>query len=114
LFTIDGHEWPHEPYMKGADLVSTMEFGGSEVINAYLNGGAGGPNKVVGEYMWKNQRPAYMNAGQWGLFRVLPAGDRQILPLTTQEPETHTTEADAPGAPTRTSLSERVQAVPTR
>ena len=36
LFTVDGHEWPHEPYMKGADLVSTMEFGGSEVINAYL------------------------------------------------------------------------------
>lgn len=28
LFTIDGHEWPHEPYMQGADQVSTMEFGG--------------------------------------------------------------------------------------
>ena len=39
LFTLDGHEWPHEPYMVGADQVSTMEFGGSEVINAYLTGG---------------------------------------------------------------------------
>ncbi len=28
LFTVDGHEWPHEPYMVGADQVSTMEFGG--------------------------------------------------------------------------------------
>jgi len=95
LFTVDGHEWPHEPYMKGADLVSTMEFGGSEVINAYLNGGAGGPNKVVGDYLWKNQRPSHMNAGHWGLFKVLPAGDRRILPLTPQGPETRT--AGEPG-----------------
>ena len=110
LFTVDGHEWPHEPYMKGADLVSTMEFGGSEVINAYLHGGAGGPNKVVGDYLWKNQRPAYMNAGQWGLFKVLPAGDRQIQPLTPQPPETRTagqpgsvsiTPADGPTEPGR-------------
>ncbi|MCP9464584.1 MAG: multicopper oxidase domain-containing protein [Nitrospira sp.] len=88
LFTIDGHEWPHEPYMKGADQVSTMEFGGSEVINAYLTGGAGGPNKIAGDYIWKNQRPAYANAGQWGLFRVLPVDDRRILPLTPQLPPT--------------------------
>ena len=99
LFTIDGHEWPHEPYMTGADLVSTMEFGGSEVINAYLNGGAGGPNKVAGDYLWKNQRPAYMNAGQWGLFRVLPVDDRQILPLNPQTPDTRKVESDAPGHP---------------
>ena len=91
LFTLDGHEWPHEPYMIGADQVSTMEFGGSEVINAYLNGGAGGPNQLVGDYLWKNQRPAYMHAGQWGLFKVLPAGDRQILPLMPQAADTRTT-----------------------
>ena len=114
LFTIDGHEWPHEPYMKGADLVSTMEFGGSEVINAYLNGGAGGPNKVAGEYLWKNQRPAFMNAGQWGLFQVLPSGDRRILPLTPQGPETRTAETDSPGEPARTSVSGATQAVPVR
>lgn len=94
LFTVDGHEWPHEPYMNGADLVSTMEFGGSEVINAYLNGGAGGPNKVAGDYLWKNQRPAFMNAGQWGLFRVLPAGDQRVLPLTPQPPPTRTAEGE--------------------
>ena len=74
--------------MVGADLVSTMEFGGSEVINAYLNGGAGGPNQMVGDYLWKNQRSAYMHAGQWGLFKVLPAGDRQVLPLLPQVPGT--------------------------
>jgi len=92
LFTVDGHEWPHEPYMQGADQVSTMEFGGSEVINAYLTGGAGGPNRIVGDYMWMNQRPAYVNAGQWGLFKVLPVEDRRILHLTPQVPATKTAE----------------------
>jgi hypothetical protein len=105
LFTVDGHEWPHEPYMQGADLVSTMEFGGSEVINAHLNGGAGGPNKVVGDYLWKNQRPAYMNAGQWGFFRVMPAGDQRILPLTPQVPKTQTAEEEqGHGSASKTSL----------
>jgi hypothetical protein len=106
LFTIDGHEWPHEPYMQGADLVSTMEFGGSEVINAWLHGGAGGPNKVVGDYLWKNQRPAFMNAGHWGFFKVLPVGDRRILPLTPQAPETKTAAGEGTqGAVSLTSSS---------
>ncbi len=94
LFTIDGHEWPHEPYSQGADQVSTMEFGGSEVINAYLTGGAGGPNRIVGDYMWKNQRPAFANAGQWGLFKVLPVEDQRILPLMPQVPPTKRAESE--------------------
>ena len=108
LFTIDGHVWPHEPYMLGADQVSTMEFGGSEVINAYLTGGAGGPNKIVGEYMWKNQRPAFANAGQWGLFKVLPIDDQRILPLMPQVPPTKTAESEnGNGAVSRTSTGGR-------
>jgi manganese oxidase len=108
LFTLDGHEWPHEPYMVGADQVSTMEFGGSEVINAYLNGGAGGPNRMVGDYLWKNQRPAYMHAGQWGLFKVLPVGDKQILPLMPQGADTRTAEdmSDSPVIRTSVGLDE--------
>jgi hypothetical protein len=69
-----------------------MEFGGSEVINAYLTGGAGGPNRIAGDYLWKNQRPAFANAGQWGLFKVLPVDDRRILHLTPQVPATKTAE----------------------
>ena len=78
--------------MQGADQVSTMEFGGSEVINAYLTGGAGGPNKIAGDYIWKNQRPAFANAGQWGLFKVLPIGDQRIKALMPQAPPTKTAE----------------------
>ena len=108
LFTVEGHEWPHEPYMVGADQVGTMEFGGSEVINAYLTGGAGGPNKLVGDYMWKNQRPAFANAGQWGLFRVLPLGDQKILSLNAQGSAGKTAEIDSVGGNLlRTSMSGR-------
>jgi hypothetical protein len=108
LFTVDGHEWPHEPYMQGADQVSTMEFGGSEVINAYLTGGAGGPNKIVGDYMWKNQRPGFANAGQWGLFKVLPTGDQRVLPLTPQVPASQKAELGSDnGTVSRTSMMGR-------
>lgn len=105
LFTIDGHEWPHEPYMQGADQVSTMEFGGSEIINAHLTGGAGGPNRIVGDYIWKNQRPAYANAGQWGLFRVLPTDDQRIKPLTPQVPPTKTAKQSGKAKASPASLS---------
>jgi len=67
------------------------------VINAYLTGGAGGPNKIVGDYMWKNQRPAFANAGQWGLFKVLPIDDQRILPLMPQVPPTKRAEGENDG-----------------
>jgi hypothetical protein len=96
LFSVSGHEWKHEPYMSGADLVSTMEFGGSEVINAWLHGGAGGPNGILGDYLWLNQRPGYTDAGQWGMLRVLDQKNRTLLPLEPQPPATERAEEPAP------------------
>jgi len=94
--------------MQGADQVSTMEFGGSEIINAYLTGGAGGPNKIIGDYMWKNQRPAFANAGQWGLFKVLPLGDQHILSLGSSLPAGKTAERETDGGNlVRTSMGGR-------
>lgn len=56
LFSVSRHEWKHEPYMPGAGLVSTLEFGGPETKNAWLDGGVGGPNGIPGDYLWLNQR----------------------------------------------------------
>lgn len=92
LFSVSGHEWKHEPYLSGADLVSTMEFGGSEVINAWLHGGAGGPNGIPGDYLWLNQRPGYLDAGHWGMLKVLDRDSRAILPLGGQVPPTQQAE----------------------
>ncbi|MEK7747709.1 MAG: multicopper oxidase domain-containing protein [Nitrospirota bacterium] len=80
VFGVEGHEWPEEPFMKGADLVSNLEFGGSETMNVYLN--AGGVYSLSADYVYTNHRMAYQEAGQWGFLRVLPLGDKRILPLS--------------------------------
>src|SRR6266568_1109829 len=83
LFGVEGHEWPIEPYMAGADMISVVEFAGSEVLDAFLREGAGGPYRLAGDYVWSNQRLPYSQSGQWGYLRVLPAGDQRILPLSS-------------------------------
>ena len=83
MFGVENHEWPIEPYMAGADMISVVEFAGSEVLDVFLRQGAGGPYRLAGDYVWSNQRLPYSQSGQWGYFRVLPAGDQKILPLTT-------------------------------
>jgi hypothetical protein len=81
MFSVEGHEWPIEPYMPGADQISVVEYSGSETLDVFLRGGAGGPARLVGDYIWSNQRLPYTQSGQWGYLRVLPAGDGRIQPL---------------------------------
>ena len=85
MFSVEGHEWPIEPYMPGADMISVVEYSGSETLDVFLRQGAGGPYRLVGDYLWSNQRLPYTQSGQWGYFRVLPAGDQRILPLSKDE-----------------------------
>lgn len=103
MFQVEGHEWPIEPYMPGADMISVVEFAGSETLDVFLRGGAGGPYRVPGDYIWANARLNYQQAGQWGYLRVLPAGDQRIQPL----------EAAAPGA-RQVDGQPEPQAIPTK
>ncbi|MBI3622215.1 MAG: multicopper oxidase domain-containing protein [Nitrospirae bacterium] len=104
IFSIEGHEWPFKPNMVGADMLSSLQFGGSEYLDVYLKEGAGGPFALPGDYIWQNHRMPYAAAGEWGYLRVLPAGDRRIQPLnrtggmgtqTAETPEQGTPKADA-------------------
>ncbi len=95
-FSVEQHEWPIEPFMRGADQVSVVEFSGSEAIEAFI-GSAGGPYRMPGDYVWSNQRLAYAQAGQWGYFRVLPVGDPRLLPLTGAVPGVKQAQAEPPG-----------------
>jgi hypothetical protein len=83
MFGVEGHEWPIEPYMPGADMISVVEYAGSETLDVFIRGGAGGPYRQVGDFVWSNQRLPYSQSGQWGYLRVLPAGDSRIQPLGT-------------------------------
>jgi hypothetical protein len=80
VFALDGHEWPVDRF-RGAHQHSSYEFGGTSYVRVDLRGGAGGPYQLPGDYVYMNHRPAYIDAGQWGLLRVLPKGDKRILAL---------------------------------
>jgi hypothetical protein len=92
VFSLEGHEWPLKPDMEGADLMSSSEFGSSENLDVVL-ASAGGPFRLPGDYLWQNHRMPYTQAGQWGYLRVLPAGDRRLLPLNSGGPGGRTAEA---------------------
>jgi FtsP/CotA-like multicopper oxidase with cupredoxin domain len=94
MFAVEGHEWPIEPYMAGADMISVVEYSGSEVLDVFLRQGAGGPFRLAGDYLWSNQRLPYTQSGQWGYFRVLPTGDQRILPLSQSRSGAKHTELD--------------------
>ncbi|WP_447973410.1 multicopper oxidase domain-containing protein [Nitrospira sp. Kam-Ns4a] len=87
MFSVEKHEWPIEPYMRGADMISVVEFSGSEVLDTFIPS-AGGVYRLPGDYVWSNQRLPYSQSGQWGYMRVLPVGDQRLLPLSGAIPGT--------------------------
>jgi hypothetical protein len=93
MFTVEKHEWPIEPFLPGADIISTVEFSGSEGLDVYLPA-AGGHYALKGDYVWSNGRLPYSQSGQWGYLRVLPAGDQRILPLGGATPGQRSVDAD--------------------
>ena len=84
VFSLDGHEWAMDRF-RGAHLHSALEFGGSSYLPVKLVGGAGGPHQLPGDYVYMNNRAAYIDAGQWGILRVLPKGDKTIFALTPSQ-----------------------------
>jgi hypothetical protein len=97
MFSVEKHEWPIEPFMRGADMISVVEFSGSEVLDAFLPS-AGGPYRMAGDYVYSNQRLPYSQSGQWGYLRVLPAGDQRLLPLSGAAAGVKSAEAGEPGS----------------
>ena len=79
MFNVDGHQWRRHLNQENSDMIDVEEFGGGEYIQAFMN--AGGTYKNPGTYLWLNARTPYQQAGQWGYMKVLPSGDRSILPL---------------------------------
>jgi hypothetical protein len=77
VFAVEGHRWPLEPAMKGADLVSALHMGALEAVDIALADGAGGPALAPGDYVYGDHRGPFMEAGLWGVFRVFPPGDER-------------------------------------
>ncbi len=86
MFSLDGHQWRRHMDQNGSDMIDVQQFGAGEYLQAFLRSGAGGTYHNPGTYLWLNARTPYQQAGQWGYFKVLPAGDRSILPLGGASP----------------------------
>ena len=84
MFNVDGHQWRRHLNQENSDMIDVEEFGGGEYIQAFIK--AGGTYNNPGTYLWLNARTPYQQAGQWGYFKVLPAGDRSVLPLGGASP----------------------------
>jgi hypothetical protein len=81
--TVHGHVWQEEPFLDGSrrlgDNPLSEHFGtaphGPEVNVNLLLGVAGGPAGVAGDYLYRSfLAQGNFSGGEWGLFRVVPAG----------------------------------------
>src|SRR5205807_4357086 len=60
----------------------------SERFDCVLDGGAGGPARKAGDYLYYSARNFELEAGAWGIFRVHDTrqGDLEVLPGLTAPP----------------------------
>ncbi|MGH9177297.1 MAG: multicopper oxidase domain-containing protein, partial [Acidimicrobiales bacterium] len=70
VFSVEGHRWPVEPDRQGTALVGSVKVGGMEALTLRLDGGAGGPARLAGDYLYGAHREPYREAGLWGILRV--------------------------------------------
>ncbi len=90
VFNLHGHIWQREPYVDtdpyGDDIGSTAignnllsRWIGTQEGHGPLNhfdvvprNGAGGINRVAGDYLYRDNTSVHFNNGHWGIFRVKP------------------------------------------
>jgi hypothetical protein len=81
VFTIEGHRWPMTPGLSGSDLLDSVQIGALEADTFDLDGGAGGPTGLAGDYVYGDHREPYREAGLWGIFRVRCPGRSELAQL---------------------------------
>src|SRR5207237_3921596 len=58
-------------YTASSVKVQNRAVGAYETVDAYLDGGMGGPGAVKGDFVYQDRRLPYTQAGMWGLLRSL-------------------------------------------
>src|SRR5262249_2775205 len=82
-FTLEGHSWPIEPFISGAQQLSNRLVMSGEAFDAFVTGGAGGTLGVPGDYLYGDHRFPFTRAGMWGLFRVHSTQQPDLPPLSS-------------------------------
>jgi hypothetical protein len=82
VFSVEGHAFPLEPGMPGAEEKYAYHLLPAFTLNAVLVEGAGGGIGATGDYLFLDHRQPFMEAGLWGILRVVPTTDTSIKPLS--------------------------------
>jgi hypothetical protein len=85
---IQGHRFRPERFNANGQLVDTATTGISERFDYILDGGAGGPARMPGDYLYYSARNFAFESGAWGVFRVHDRrqNNLQVLPGRTAPP----------------------------
>lgn len=67
---FQGHRFRAERFNPNGQRMDTMVIGISERWDFVLDGGAGGPSAIAGDYLYYSSRTFAIESGAWGLFRV--------------------------------------------
>jgi manganese oxidase len=85
---IQGHRFRKERFAADAELMDSATTGISERFDYILDGGAGGPSGMPGDYLYYSTRNFAFESGGWGIFRVHDTrqSDLEVLPGRTAPP----------------------------
>jgi manganese oxidase len=67
---IQGHRFRRERFNANGELMDAATTGISERFDYVLDGGAGGPARKAGDYLYYSTRNLELESGAWGIFRV--------------------------------------------
>lgn len=81
---VTGHRFNIERYTANSDLRDATYVGISERFDFSLDGGAGGPKKYAGDYMYYSTLARDFASGAWGLLRVYDQQQGDLQPLPDQ------------------------------
>ncbi len=85
---ITGHRFAAERFNANGTLTDAGTTGISERFDYVLDGGAGGPRGLPGDYLYYAGRNNELESGAWGIFRVMNTlhSDLEVLPGRTAPP----------------------------
>ncbi len=86
VLRIEGHRTFWEPRFTNALGISSSPIDAihstvSEKYTLVLEGGAGGPNHIPGDYIYHDGENRRFQSGAWGILRVLPSAVGNLQPL---------------------------------
>lgn len=103
---IQGHRFRMERFNADGQLMDSATTGISERFDYVLDGGAGGPSKSPGDYLYYSTRTFALESGAWGIFRVYDKLQANLKPLPNKTPPTGT------GFPRQAAATGNTQATP--